>query len=297
MLWSGVETSQWLLVSSFTADHLFNHIIPFTMTVLQAIDTTTLHLPRILCLHGGGTNARIFQAQCRVLRKQLESRFRLCFAEAPFLSQAGPDVIAVYKNFGPSKRWLRWLPGHPQIDAKSAVELVEESLYAAMREDDEKGATGEWVALLGFSQGAKMCASLLFRQQVRADKLGIHRAGTNFRFAVLLAGRGPLVSLDPDLLMTPALVDASQLGLSAYPDEQTLCRKEHVLRLPTIHVHGLMDRGLPLHRRLLEQYCEKGTTRLVQWDGDHRVPIKTKDVAAIVAPILDIAKETGVLRE
>lgn len=266
------------------------------MTV-HHVEDQTLHLPRILCLHGGGTNARIFRAQCRVLKRELESRFRLCFAEAPFPSQAGPDVVAVYKDFGPFRRWLRWLPEHPQIEAKIAVEEIEESLHAAMREDDQKGATGEWVALLGFSQGAKMCASLLFRQQFRAAKLGKHRTGTNYRFAVLLAGRGPLVSLDPELVMTPALVDASQIGLSSFPDEHTLRRKEHVLRLPTIHVHGTRDPGLDLHRQLLEQYCEKGSTRLVQWDGDHRVPIKSKDVAAVVAEILDVARETGVLRE
>lgn len=267
------------------------------MTLQQVEDRSTLHLPRILCLHGGGTNARIFHAQCRVLRKQLSSRFRFCFAEAPFASQAGPDVVAVFRDFSPFKRWLRWLPEHPQIESQTAVEVIEESLYAAMREDDRKGATGEWVALLGFSQGAKMCASLLFRQQIRAQKLGISGARTNFRFAVLLAGRGPLVSLDPGLLMNPALVNASQIGLSTFPDEHTLRKKEHVLRLPTIHVHGMRDQGLHLHRQLLEQYCEKGTTRLVQWDGDHRVPIKQKDVATLVAPILDLARETGVLKD
>ncbi len=263
----------------------------------QQLEDPKLHLPRILCLHGGGTNARIFHAQCRVLRKQLESSFRLCFAEAPFPSQAGPDVVAVYKDFGPFRRWLRWLPAHPHIEAKVAVEQIENSLHAAMREDDRKGATGEWVALLGFSQGAKMCASLLFRQQVRAQKLGDDGAATNYRFAVLLAGRGPLVALDPELVMTPALADASEIGLSSSPDEHILREKEHVLRLPTIHVHGMRDPGLDLHRQLLERYCEKGSTRLIQWEGDHRVPIKSKDVAAVVAQILDLAKETGVLSE
>lgn len=68
-----------------------------------------------------------------------------------------------------------------------------------MREDDKQGATGEWVGFLGFSQGAKMCASLLFRQQKRIEKLGEHRAASDLRLAVLMAGRGPIVSLDPDL--------------------------------------------------------------------------------------------------
>lgn len=250
----------------------------------------TLHLPRILCLHGGGTNVRIFRFQCRVLEAQLKSKFRLCYAEAPFPSQAGPDVLSVFKDFGPFKRWLHWLPEHPEIDAETAVRSIKESLNAAMREDDRKGATGEWVGLLGFSQGAKVCASLLFRQQVRAEKLPAHQVGSNYRFAVLLAARAPLVALDPELADTPALANPDSL------DKQSLERKQDVLRLPTIHVHGMRDPGLDQHKQLL-QYCEKGSTRLIIWDGEHRVPIKGTDVANIVREMVAIAKETHALRE
>ncbi|OCL02956.1 hypothetical protein AOQ84DRAFT_420951 [Glonium stellatum] len=260
--------------------------------VIEELEDPSLHLPRILCLHGGGTNAKIFRTQCRVLRAHLKSAFRLCFADAPFYSQAGPDVTSVYKEYGPFRRWLRWKPEHPEIEAATAVRCIEKSLETAMREDDMKGATGEWVGLLGFSQGAKMAASLLFRQQVREEKLGRHGVGTNFRFGILLAGRGPLVSLDPELVMTPSLVDAAHLGFQIFPDRR---RKEHVLRLPTVHVHGMRDQGLNLHRQLLEQYCEEGSTRLVEWDGHHRVPIETKVVTAIVKHILAVAQGAGVL--
>ena len=128
-----------------------------------------------------------------------------------------------------------------------------------MNEDDARGATGAWVGLLGFSQGAKMAASLLFTQQQRAEILGAANAGSDFRFAVLLAGRAPLVSLDPELVMSSALADASQstLVFANSPDKADLEKWKHVLRLPTIHVHRRQDQGLHLHRRLLEQYCEK----------------------------------------
>lgn len=255
----------------------------------------TLHLPRILCLHGGGTNARIFRAQCRIVKRYLSTTFRLVFAEAPFSSEAGPDVTSVYKEFGPFKRWLRSNASHPEIHPDDAVKAIDRSLKAAMDEDDRVGGRGEWVGLLGFSQGAKICASLMFRQQVRAERLGMYRAGSNWRFAVILAGRGPLVSLDHRLLMTPALVDASQASMTALPDENLLGSTEHVLYLPTIHVHGTLDVGLDEHRKLLTQYCEEGTARLMEWEGNHRVPIKSKDVLALVANIWDVAYETGVL--
>ena len=262
---------------------------------VQALQDPTLHLPRILCLHGGGTNAQIFRLQCRILIRHLLSSFRLVFAEAPFSSEAGPDVLSVYKEHGPFRRWLRFLPHHPNIGARFVIEKIEDSLDDAQKEDDLKGATGEWVGLLGFSQGAKVCASLLLRQQICAQKLGTHRSKTNYRFAVLLAGRGPLVAMEPELMMTPALADASEIGSSAVLDERSLREKEHILHLPTIHVHGLRDPGLGLHRLMLEQYCERDSIRLLEWDGDHRVPIRNKDVAAVAGQIFDVAKRTRVL--
>ena len=258
----------------------------------------TLHLPRILCLHGGGTNARIFHAQCRALRARLQTKFRFCFVDAPFICQtSGPDVTRVYKHLGPFRRWLRWEPGHPEIDDRIAVKAIEAHLEAAIKEDDRRGATGEWVGLLGFSQGAKMCASLLLRQQVRTDKgFSKQDVGSNYRFAVLLAGRAPLVSLDTDLIDSPRLCHASQLGGTEFPFHG-LIRDEHLLRLPTLHVHGLRDPGLELHRQMLDEYCEEESARLVEWDGDHRVPIKSHDVTLLVDRILCIARETGVLIE
>lgn len=242
----------------------------------------TLHLPRILCLHGGGTNARIFRAQCRTIRRLLSTTFRLVFAEAPFSSQAGPDVLSVYRTWGPFKCWLPW-SATKQADIKpySAIDRVEGSLKVAMEGDDQLGATGPWVGLLGFSQGAKMCASLLYSQQQLAEQLGpYHPKACRWRFAVLLAGRGPLVSLQPG---QPMMDEATSQVLV----KNALC-------VPTIHVHGMQDPGLEEHRMLLHSWCATGATRLMEWDGDHRVPIKTKDVIALVTHIWAVAAETGV---
>lgn len=257
----------------------------------------SLLLPRLLCLHGGGSNARIFQAQCRALRAELSPHFRFVFANAPYPSEPGPDVTSVYNSFGPFRRWLRSGPQDPYIPAREAVEDIGGALTMAMDESDRQGATGEWAGVIGFSQGAKMAASLFLRQQVHAQKSGNHGFApvSNFRFAVLMAGRPPLVSLDPHLLSDPALLDASQYASSQVPGFVAKCREEHVLRLPTIHVHGREDPGLNLHRALLEDCCCSKKARLVEWDGQHRVPIKTKDVLPMVDAILDVAQSTGVL--
>lgn len=260
----------------------------------------TLHLPRILCLHGGGTNARIFRAQCRALRVHLAPFFRLVFADAPFFSRPGPDVESVYAEWGPFRSWFPTGPGGAPFTAtavdaldQATVAGIDQCIAAALCKDDAAGAKGTCVGLLGFSQGAKMAASLLWRRQQHdrelyrlkgwldeADRDGStqNHAPTahgswksDSSFAVLLAGRPPLVSMNPDM------------------------KPPCVLHLPTIHVHGLRDAGIIMHRELLNQCCEKGSVSLVEWDGDHRIPIKSKDVGAVVAEILRVASETGVL--
>lgn len=235
----------------------------------------SLDLPRILCLHGGGTNARIFRAQCRVIRVHLADSFRLVFADAPFPSQAGPDVTPVYGDWGPFRAWLP-MPAMKELD----VDKIDECIAAAMGADDRAGATGPWVGLLGFSQGARVAASLLLRQQRHnqslpsswAQKCGGENSSPGYRFAVLLAGRGPLMDMGAE-------------GDNMRPESD-------LLQLPTIHVHGLRDPGIEMHRDLL-RCCLDSSARLVEWDGDHRVTITTKDVSAVVAEIQDLALRGG----
>ncbi|CAI7662427.1 unnamed protein product [Penicillium glandicola] len=237
----------------------------------------SLDLPRILCLHGGGTNAQ----------RMLRSHFRLVYAEAPLLARPGPDVTAAYKDYGPFKSWLRVHEHDTMLDEYQIVDGIKDSISAAQLADDERGATGEWVGLLGFSQGAHLAASILANQQV------LH-SGTDpvYRFAILLAGRGPLRWLNPELPMPAGFIDATQCTTG---QELVVDTIESRVYIPTVHVHGMADPNLMLHRRLLYQYCEWKSTTLVEWDGEHRVPIKAKDVMPVVQEILNVAHRAAVI--
>ena len=266
-----------------------------------------LGLPRILCLHGGGTNALIFRAQCRALIKQLRHEFRLVFAQAPFDSEAGPDVLSVYSEWGPFRRWLCWPSEHRKLRSQDACSALDQSLDDAIRNDNETGATGDWVAVLGFSQGATIAASLLYRQQVYEETrlvVGTTSAHATqklqppdqpkFRFGILLAGSAPLVSLDPNMTLSHSLLDAASTRNSREVDSGRVPgdRGGNVLRIPTIHVHGLLDPGLTRHRKLFQHFCHPATRRLIEWDGAHRVPLKQDDVLSVVHQIRKLAKET-----
>ena len=261
------------------------------------------HLPRLLCLHGGGVNAAIFKAQSRSLIRHLQHSFRLVWADGPFFCDPHSDVIQVYGSYAPFRRWLRWLPEHPEVDAESCIDEIGYSIRTAMENDDREGGKGEWVGLMGFSQGAKLSASLLLEQQAREEKavrqgkkewdtgpIGI--PGLRWRFGVLLAGRAPMTNLNPELLTSQALVSAADIseGFQFVSDVEDIA----ILRQPTIHVHGMADAGLHLHRRLYKEYCEQGSTTLVEWEGAHRIPIKSDTVQRVVGAIYEVAESQRV---
>ena len=213
---------------------------------------------------------------------------RFVFVDAPFFCDEGVGVAPVYADWGPFRRWFRWLPTHDEIDPDSCIYEIE---YAISRAIDEDRGTGPWIGLLGFSQGAKLAASMLYEQQLQCDAAE-KITGPKWRFAVILAGRAPLVSLSDKTEGKPWMQSAGGIAdgvdLDAIKDHPELR-----LRLPTIHVHGLQDPGLHLHRRLVNDYCEPGSTTLIEWDGNHRIPLKKTDVDKVVEAILEVAAKTS----
>ncbi|PSN63047.1 hypothetical protein BS50DRAFT_576872 [Corynespora cassiicola Philippines] len=275
---------------------------PTTPANIPATVPDSRTLPRILCLHGGGVNAAIFEAQSRSLIRHLQHSFRLVWVDGPFFCEPHSDIIPVYSDYAPFRRWLRWLPDHAEVDAESCIEEIGYAIRTAMEDDDRQGARGEWVGLMGFSQGAKLSASLLLEQQAREEKaskegrkdvkLGFIGIPLNWRFGILLAGRAPLSNMNPEIQKSPALVSTENIseGFQFVKEVDA----DSILKKPTLHVHGMADPGLHLHRILLNEYCEAGSTKLVEWEGAHRIPIKSNDVNRVMKSIYDIAEENGV---
>lgn len=272
--------------------------IPFTTTMFRPTynseDEADQHLPRILMFHGGGTNSRIFRAQTRVVRRLLRPYFRFVFVEAPYVSHPGPDVVKVFEGMGPFKGWLRWRDDDCYRGHVEATQRIHDAIEAAMVEDDMRGGDGEWVGLMGFSQGAKLAASLLYTQQYQQEVLGKPSSWPRFRFGILLQGRAPLVWLDTEEEMPTGLVDAAALSTAQFNKLAPipLGRRLHI---PTLHVHGLQDPGLQYHRSLLHRNCDPKTTGLLELDVGHRVPIKPMDCTALKEEILAIARKTNAI--
>ncbi|CAG7938822.1 unnamed protein product [Penicillium olsonii] len=261
----------------------------------------TVNLPRILCLHGVGSNADILLLQTRALREKLSSSFRFVFADGPFFSEAGPGVLPAYADADPYRRWLRWIDSHRVMKPKNHVESVRRCLEDAMVHDDESGGCGPWVGLLGFSQGARLSASILYECQRRREAIekGEPLQGyegnsssilwsQNWQFAALFAAPAPLVALSPVIGDLP-LQEPSQLGASLEDLERVNPPGKLFIERPTLHVIGVDDEWAPSQRKLYNAYCSPDAKFVLEWDGDHRIPIHAAETDEICARILEMA--------
>ncbi|KZM20377.1 uncharacterized protein EKO05_0006933 [Ascochyta rabiei] len=262
----------------------------------------TLQLPRILCLHGVGSNADVLFLQTRALRDKLSSSFRFVFANGPFFCEAGPGMLPVYGGAEPFRRWLRWSASHRVLKPQFHIETIRRCLEDAMTEDDEAGATGPWVGFLGFSQGARLSASLLYETQRRQSLRDANESvwgyegedvetklwKQDWKFAVLFSGPAPLVALSPGLedipLQSPTELDVSYKE----PDKLDPTGKVFIDR-PTLHIIGLQDEWVSSQRTLCYKYCSAASRTLLEWEGDHRIPIEPQQVELIAQHMVAMA--------
>ena len=215
--------------------------------------------PAILCLHGGGTNAAIFQIQTIRIQRLLSSHFEFIFLDAPFESGPGPGVLPTFEGCGPFYRWIS------EIGVYETPEKTKELIARLAQEQKMKDGRG-FVGVLGFSQGAKLSAGLLLEQQLGK---GIDW-GEGLRFGVLCNGTSPP--------LTSNLSEAERMGRIAYP---------------TLHLIGLEDPWREEGRKLKSKYCDETQAVLLEFDVDHRLPIKDDDNNKVAAEILRIHSETS----
>ena len=220
------------------------------------------HLPRILCLHGGGTSAMIFSMQTRKLQHALRQHFRFVFIDGPFQTTAGPGVMPFFEGCGPFWRWVK-TKGRSDIEVR---QLLQKTL-------EEEG--GPFVGVLGFSQGARLAAGILLEQQEKGQV-----EGREFRFAVCVNGTYPalILAAEPSSALRPIL-DAE---LTEWDEIYNL----HI-HLPSVHVHGEQD---PYVRssRLLARCFDPQTAKVFEFENGHHLPASTSDTEQVADEILKI---------
>lgn len=233
------------------------------------MDNPPPNLPRILCLHGGGTSATIFKIQLRRLVFALRQHFAFVFVSGPFESGPGPGVMPVFADCGP---YYRWMVPDGQDQGPGQLK-VREVLKEAMRND-----AGRFVGILGFSQGARMAAGLLADQEE-----GENEGMPVWQFGVLLCGSYPPISL------SSSRDSSSKETLWVEKDEHGELREPtvgEIIRVPSVHLRGLRDIHLEKGRRLAKFFADKTE---FEFDQGHHLPGAAGDTTSPKTATKDLA--------
>lgn len=211
------------------------------------------HLPRLLCLHGGGTSALIFRIQTRRLQWALRSTFKFVFVDGPFTSGPGPGVLPAFADLEPYYSWL--IPGSqtPEQDQKRVRQVLKKAI-------DEDG--GEFIGALGFSQGGRLTAGLLADQEERNAAEGM----PEWKFGVMLCGSFPPLSLS--LARTPSTKTSQGIdehGETRGPEE------DEIIHIPSVLVRGSLDPHCEKGRRLVK-YFDPETAIAMEFKMGHHLP-------------------------
>lgn len=156
--------------------------------------------PRIACFHGGGSNSTIFSIQSAQL-SELLCEFEFVFFDGPFERGPGPGVLPAFRNDGPFRSWFTTDPSGLEVSNGSGFDGDEDGIERIYRLMDAKGPGGEWVGVMGFSQGTRPAGGVLLDVQ-RGERKSV--PGRNIRFGVLCMGGGmPMESGESVLFFLP----------------------------------------------------------------------------------------------
>lgn len=184
-------------------------LIPLSLAHLMRPPTVdAVRPPLLLLLHDVGSNER----EPFAIAPQIDPRFLVLSVRAPL--PQGQEQFAWYD--------VTFTPEHPVINPAQASASLRQLLHFLDEAVAAYGADPRRVYLMGFSQGAVLCANLALTAPERV-------AGV-----VLMSGR-----ILPEI--RPLIADRSRLG-----------------GLPILVIHGLDDDVLPIHhgraaRQLLDQ--------------------------------------------
>lgn len=232
-------------------------------------------LPRILCLHGAGSNAAIFRVQGRKIFSGLRDDFQFEFVESPFTSAPGPGM-ELFADSPPFYRWqcdmgasLSFDITADEIDSErdKVKELLLETLLSNKVADDGKPPI---VGIMAFSQGARVATGLLLHMA----RLYAQRQGDKYhriQFAIICNATYPPLFLEHQ--MTPDT------------DRRTVA-------IPTLHLHGSDDPWRPESEEMLANFYDQEHANAIVFQGKHQLPLLQTDVGKILVSIRGLASKT-----
>ncbi|KAG8157921.1 hypothetical protein KVR01_012193 [Diaporthe batatas] len=214
---------------------------------------------RFLCLHGMGTNSRIFEMQTAAIRHGLGTTHTFEYIDGAVPAQMAPGVGSVA---GANEEYLQY--GDP-----TSPESYSKALHDLENFLEEEGP---FDGVMAFSQGAGLAASLLAHHSRRSARQA-HMKPT-FRFAVFFCGGVP-----GDVFgakgVEPRLMSFEEDG--------------EVIGIPTAHIWGAHDEIYPTFGPVLSKMCDSSQRATFVHQGGHEIP-GAKDPDGVLGSIRAIKR-------
>ncbi|KAJ5240195.1 hypothetical protein N7468_004814 [Penicillium chermesinum] len=254
---------------------------------------------RVLCLHGKGTSAKVFESQTSNIRSQLSiGNVQFDFVNGPNETTAAPGVDMFYQ------------PPYYGFWEKATLEAV---LKAVDWLKEYIAKKGPYDVVMSFSQGSIVASSLLLLHQKESPdqpppfKAGIFICGaSSLRVLEALGFNITQEALARDEASVDALTkqaDVSSImsqGAERWKGDSFMQgRSEEEVRdefqgpfkiqIPTVHVYGAKDPRLGASLQLAG-LCESKNRRCYSHQGGHEIP-RTSNVTAMITDMVEWALE------
>jgi len=270
-------------------------------------------MKRILCLHGHGTSAAIFQSQTAAFRLKVDQSLRFDFVDAPFRSHAAPGIEVLFES-----GTFTWWP-----------KATAQSIRAAhLWLDDYLEQHGPYDALCGFSQGCSLIISYMLYHGREAPNRPLP-----FKAAIFICGGVPFPMLEDLGLPVPqkakdindrtgralqrkagmlkeiaANLDQVQRGVGLWDDTLDLVHdpavvpepsdvfgldftsfpRDAFVNIPTLHIYGAKDPRWPSAMQLVN-FCHRRA--MYDHGGGHEIPRSTEVSLRIAEMVTQVLRE------
>ncbi|KAK3987462.1 serine hydrolase FSH [Cladorrhinum sp. PSN332] len=205
---------------------------------------STLAKPKILLLHGAGTNPTIFKIQARKLVSLLSRKFEMVYLPGFIECGPGPGVLPYFEGAGP---YLKWMTDATFADEELHWTSGLERLMTAYN------AHGPFHGVIGFSQGAK--AGMYLVRQLEQERRPV-------KFFVSICGTAPFQGVKE--------------GKKGEKLKQSLEKGVVMETNRCYHFIGIDDPYRPESEALTE-FFEARAGNIWRFEGGHHMPAKTSD--------------------
>jgi len=230
---------------------------------------------KILCLHGSGTNIKIFQMQTAAIRYELEKDgISFEFVQGGLRCRPAEEISSLLPKF------TEFFAYYDPRDAKSILAAENELMETLIERKSE------FDGVLAFSEGAALAAALIARY-ARENPFELESL---FRFGVFACGLNPFDH--QSLVEISRTENSSRLPPKRVAPETAQLTGSYLVNIPTYHILATNDMyfeyGMALYR-----CCDPQQAIKTVHNGGHSVPshpvklVKevTQNIRAVIARV------------